>query len=328
MRTLLLSALAGFSCLQGSGAGAADLDYGILRGSTYEPTPVVQTDMVALEAFAGYLNVGAGESVYDVRANNAKLSQLNWNADAAAVGGRIAVRPLDWLTVRARGWAAVDSRGDMTDYDWLAGYFGKSSWTHYSQSPNTRLAKAWQGDLSLAASVYDDGELGLTALAGYRYFTAKWNAVGGSGIYSVNAFRDTPVTFPGNQLGIAYQQTFETPYLGVGASYSSDDWTMTTEVIGSPFAVAHARDHHVLRSLLFTDNLGTAGFVGVGAGLEYRVTPLVSVTGRVEYQKYLLAKGSEKAFDATSGTSTAYAAPSAGGEAETLLLSLGVKARL
>ncbi len=328
MRTATVSLLVGACLVQAAGALAADLDYGVLRGSDYEPVATIETESFTAEAFTGYQNTRAKEYAYNAASRNPRISELTWNSDALVVGGRLSYRATDWLTARARGWVSVDSRGSMTDYDFTGGYYGASSWTHYSQSPNTRISRAWQGDLSLSAAYYDDEGLRLTAIAGYRYFTTKWKALGGSAIYSQYAFRDTFLNFPNDQLGIAYRQTWETPYLGLGVSFTYDDWTATTELVGSPFAMAHARDHHALRSLLFTDNLGTTSMVGFNAGLEYRVTPMFSVVGRAEYQKYYTAKGSEKAFETATGSSTLYPSPSAGGSSESLLVSVGVKAHL
>ena len=303
----------------GGTAQAADL-------FTAEPAALLRGESFTAEAFAGYLSGTAREYVYANTPGREKLSQLNWRTDAFAVGGRVAYRANDWLTARARGWSTVAGSSDMTDYDWLGGYNGMNSWTHRSISPSN-TAKAWQLDGSLAATFYDTGDFAFSAIAGYRYLTTKWNAQGGSYIYSENDFRDASGTFP-NQKVVAYQQWWSTPYLGIGASTSLGDWSFSGELIGSPFVMASSRDHHVLRDLVIRDKYGLSGMVGASASAEYRLSPVMSLTGRVEYQNYLDARGTGRYADGGSGTVMVYPSPLKGADSETLLVSLGIKARM
>jgi plasminogen activator len=310
----------------GGTAHAADLFQSDLF--TAEPAALLRNETVTVEAFGGYLHGLAREYVYNVPGNGSKLSQLDWRTDAFALGGRIAVRPLDWLTVRGRGWSTVAASSDMTDYDWMHGYSGMGSWSHRSISA-TDTVKAWQLDGSVAAGFYDTGDLGFSAIAGYRHFTTKWKDNGGSFVYSSpNGFRDVYGIFPQGQLGIAYQQTWRTPYLGLGVATTSGDWSFSGEIIGSPFVMADDKDHHVLRSLVFREKFGLSSMVGASASAEYRITPMFSLTGRAEYQNYLGAKGSTRIADGEAGTLTYVPRPSSGADAETLLVSVGVKARM
>lgn len=291
---------------------------------------LLRTETISAEVSAGYLTGMSKEYVYDVsRVGSPKLSQLNWDlGNSFAVGGRVAWRPLDWLTFRGRGWATVASDSNMTDYDWLYGYAGMNSWSHKSESPNTDVAKAWQADASVAATYYEADDLALTAIAGYRHYTAKFNATGGSYIYSSNGFRDTSGMLPSDRLGIGYQQWWDTPYLGLGASYSDGSWTVSSEVIGSPFVMARDQDHHALRDLVFKENFSMSSMVGATLGAEYTFAPGLSLAGRLEYQKYFKTTGDTLVVDGLGGGAQRVPSPSSGGEADTLLLSLGVKARI
>lgn len=322
-----LRSILGIAALLATAAPAAAAD---LFGTGYEPAAEpAGAETVVIEPFVGYLRGTSGEYVYDVANGNAKLSQLDWRVDALAVGARVAARPLDWLTVRGRAWGTVASGGSMTDYDWFAGYFGPNSWTHKSESPDTKLGKAWQADASVAVKFYEDDDLALTAIAGYRHYNVKYNARGGSYIYSSGpGFRDLYGSFPAGQLGISYEQLWRTPYIGLGAVYNSADWTVSAEAIGSPFVMGRARDYHALRYTLFKDDFEMSTMLGVNLGAEYRLSPVVSLAGRLEYQNYLEARGGVKLFNGQTGVAQAAPKPTGGGDAETLLLSLGVKARL
>lgn len=319
MRSPILPALVLLAAA--GGAQAADL-------FSAEPAALLRNETLTVEAFAGYFTGTAREYVYSVQGGGRKVSQLNWDTDAAALGGRVAFRPLDWLTVRARGWSTVAGSSDMADYDWLGGYYGMNSWTHRSVS-QTDTVKAWQADISAAAAIYDFGDLGFSAIGGYRHFNAKWKAVGGSYVYSSqNGFRDVQGVFPHGQLGIAYEQIWHTPYLGIGMSTNSGDWSFSGELIGSPFVMGEAKDYHAMRSLTFRDKFGLSSMIGASASAEYRLSPVLSLTGRVEYQNYLGATASTRIADGVAGTIANTPRPLAGADAETLMLSLGVKARM
>ncbi|MGH1587516.1 omptin family outer membrane protease [Methylobacterium phyllosphaerae] len=220
------------------------------------------------------------------------------------------------------------SGGAMEDYDWLKGYNGPKSWSDYSQSPNAKPSTMWQADLSAALTFYKDEDTAFYGIGGYRYFTFKSNARGGSYIYSSpSGFRDWQGMFTGGQLGIAYQQEWQTPYLGIGGKIAFGDWTASGELIGSPVSIGMAKDHHAQRYLVFKDTMSPTGMIGFDAALEYHVTPLISVVGRAEYQNYLEAVGSEKLYSG-GVLAAAFPKPSVGASMETLLLSLGVKAKL
>jgi outer membrane protease len=140
--------------------------------------------------------------------------------------------------------------------------------------------------------------------------------------------RDTIGSFPDGQLGITYRQVWQTPYVGLGATYNGENWTVSAEVIGSPFVISRARDNHVMRDTIFTDDLDMSGMVGLSAGLEYRFSPVFSLAGRIEYQKYFEAKGGTVIRDNTAGTITRVGKPGAGADSDSLLLSVGVKTRI
>ncbi len=319
-RSVALAALAAVFGLPAPSDGlAADL-FGA------DVAPLLRTETFAVEATVGYLRGTSREYVYN--SGGEKVSQLDWRIDKAAVaGGRLTFRPLEWLSVRARGWTNIDAESMMRDYDWLAGYHGFDSWTHRSVHPDTDLTRAMQGDLSVAAWFWEDQGFALSAIAGYRYMTQKWEASGGSYVYSVSGFRDRSGTFP-DQLAISYQQWWQTPYAGFGMSYAVDDLVVTGEIVASYWVKARARDHHALRDLVFDDAFSSSPMVGATVGAEYRLSQSFSAVGRVEYQRYFEAEGRTKITNVANGSVVRVPRPAAGADSETTLFSLGLKARL
>ncbi|WP_230532992.1 omptin family outer membrane protease [Microvirga roseola] len=279
------------------------------------------------EVFGGYFTGTAGEYVYNVPGDRSKVSQLDWQIDGAAIiGVRVIFKPLDWLEVKGAGFTVLDSDNAMDDFDWLAGYDGFDSWTHWSHSKDTQLAKFYQVDASAAAQLFDAGRIRVSGIAGYRFQTFKMNAYGGSYIYSSEmGFRDVEGSFPPGLLGIAYQQWWHTPYLGLGVRYTGDNLTVNAEVIGSPFVMAHDKDHHNLRGLVFEEAFAPDRMLGAALGVEYALTDSIALTGRVEYQKFLEARGSTR-IKTVDGLAAHLPKPSAGADLTTLALTFGLKA--
>lgn len=289
---------------------------------------VLRTETLSVEAFGGYATGNSTENVYDAR-TGARISQLKWDISGAAmVGGRVAIRPLDWLSVRVRGWTSVEADSKMRDYDWLAGFDGAKSFTHISIHPDTVTPQLWQGDASVAVTYWQDENVSLTAIGGYRHYEAKFAARGGSYIYSTFAYGDTTGVFTPGQTGVTYRQTWDAPYLGLGVAYASGSWIFAGEITGSPIVFASANDDHHLRALNFRDKLQTSSMIGLAGSLEYRLTDHLSAVGRFEYQRFSEALGGERVTDLTTGAVTSYPKGSVGADAETALLTLGVKARL
>lgn len=294
-----------------------------------DPQALLRTETLSVEALAGYVTGSSTEYVYTGPRGREKLSQLNWDISSAfAVGGRVAVRPLDWLTLRVRGWATVDADSKMKDYDWLGGYQGFDSWTHLSVHPKTVLPQAWSGDASAAFALWQDSELLVTGIAGFRHYEAKFEARGGSYLYSTYVLRDTAGTIPDGQVAVAYRQSWDAPYAGFGVAYGSEAWGLSGEVYGGPVVRATANDDHPLRPLNIRSKFGTSAMVGVNGALEYRLTDHLSVVGRFEYQHFSEARGSGHYTNTSTGEVYVNPKPGSGASAETAILSIGLKARL
>jgi plasminogen activator len=309
----------GFAMLS-SAALAQSLEPGPMEapsGETFVFTP-----------FVGYLGAVSTENVYDPGNRKNKISQLDWKARAVTLGGRAAVQPFEGLTLRGSLWAAVSSEADMRNRDWFLGYQGPDTWTHQSLHPDTRVPKAWQADVSAAYALMNIGDVGIAGLAGLRHYDVKYRAYGGSFVYSVNAFRDTAGTFDPSRLGISYRQQWDTPYLGLGAYYRGETVSASTEIFGSPVSFGRARDYHALRDTLFTDTFVPTGMIGASLGVDYKLTSALSLSGRLEYAKYVEARGGTRIYDGTTGRFIRVPKPGAGADAETLSVSLGVKGKI
>lgn len=313
------------------GMGFAALSQPALAQNWFDPAPIAepvkQGEVVSITPSIGYLRSSATENVYDP-VSRSKISQLDWNSDAMTVGGRIAVRPLANVTLRGSLWAAVAADGDMKDRDWLFGYRGPESWSHQSLHPDTRVPKAWQGDVSLAYLVGQSGDMSYAAIAGFRHYDVKYRAYGGSYVYSVYGFRDMAGSFNPAKMGIAYRQVWDTPYLGLGAYYRGTTLSLSTEIYGSPVALVRDQDYHALRNTLFVERFTPAAMIGANVAVEYQLTSAFSLVGRADYTRYAEAKGNTRIYDAASGAFYRIPKQSSGADSQSLNLSLGVKGRI
>lgn len=289
--------------------------------------PVQQGEVVSVVPSVGYLRSMSTENVYDP-VSRSKISQLDWQSDAMTIGGRVAVRPLENITLRGSIWAAVAADGEMQDRDWLFGYGGGDFWSHRSTHPDTRVPKAWQGDVGLAYALGQTGDLSFAGLAGFRHYDVKYAAYGGNYVYSVYGFRDMTGSFDPNVMGIAYRQVWDTPYLGLGAYYRGTTLSLSTEVYASPIAFVRDRDYHALRDTLFIERFTPKAMIGANVAVEYRLTSSFSLVGRLDYARYAEAKGNTRIYDAASGDYYRIPKPSSGADAQTLNLSLGVKGKI
>lgn len=285
---------------------------------------------LSAEVYGGYLQGVAKEIVYDVPAagqKGPKISELDWQIDNAAIaGGRVAYAALPWLNIRANAWTKVDSDNAIDDYDWLAGYNGKSSWSDWSHHDDTDLIHAYNTDISTSSRLFATGGTTITGLLGYRYENYKWKVRGGSYTYSTSGtLRDAIGTFPNGELVGSYQQSWHIPYAGLGFAQKFGGWKVSGEAIGTPFAIVHDEDNHYLTTTNYKDNFSRSNMVGVSGGMEYSLTKHISLTGNAEYQNMFEAKGKVKATDTDTGAVAYAPKPTSGASLETYTVRAGLK---
>ncbi len=285
------------------------------------------SDWLQIEAFAGLLSGTSREHVFDA-ATGRSVSRLDWQIkEMGVLGGYLTVAPASWLSLRVGGWLPFASRNRMDDYDWLVPPF--ADWSDWSSHDDVPLHRAYMLDARAAVRVVASGRGSISLLAGYRRLHFNWGSRGGSFIYSENGgFRNAVGTFPAGEDGISYKQWFDTPYLGVSARISHERWTLEGELIGAPWAWARDEDNHHRTTTLFEDRANRMTMIGVSGMIGYRLTDILTLTGRAEYQHYDLGRGVARSTDYSTGEVTVFGGPAAGMEHSSLLLSVGLSARL
>lgn len=291
-------------------------------------------EIVSVSLYGGYMSGQSRELVYDA-ATGQKVSELFWKINkATVVGGTLAVTPWPWLTFKAGGWIPLASRNTMDDYDWTVS--GLSDWTDWSHHEDTQMTQAYNLDLRFgvrvfslpATPLFDQASFHL--IGGYRWFNIRWTASGGDYIYTPNGggFRSDIGSFPNGQPVITYEQWMETPFLGVGASFALERWSLEAEVVGSLSGRAHDRDDHHVRSILFTEDFSGVKMIGTNATLNYGLTERLSVFARFDYQQYFEAQSSSTATNYATGVVTYSPGNAAGMDHYSMIVSFGLKAGL
>jgi plasminogen activator len=251
---------------------------------------------------SGHLSMGlvdgtAKELVYD---NGYKLSQLNWTLDNVfMLGAGVSIKPLSWLRFNGNIWFLPgDGDGTMDDYDWrLEGY----DWTDWSHHTNVSVKEGIMFDINAELTFLRFNETSVFGIVGYKHDHWKWEARGGTFIYSSYYLRDTYFTLPDDELGITYEQTYDLPYIGIGFHANLDPVTLDGRFIGSTLVSADDKDTHHLRNIYFTDDFDSGHMFGIDFACTYNFTPHIAATAAFQYQRYEEITGDASALYMDSG---------------------------
>ena len=244
----------------------------------------------SLSAGAGYLTGKATEIVFLPTVGNHRISELTWKIDnlfMIGVGAHLKLQ--NWLTVNFDGWfKATDGEGSMDDFDFrILG----ADWTDWSTHSDTDVTDGSIIDLNAEISVFRTENFALKVIGGYKRDNFGWEAYGGNFVYSVNGFRDTVGSFPAGQQVIGYEQTYDTPYVGIGIGVSFPRFELASRLIYSDWVQGEAIDNHYLRNLVTTDEIEDGEMVAFDISGKYLINNHLSVMMAYTYQDYDTAQG-------------------------------------
>ena len=259
----------------------------------------------------GYLTGEANEWVYNPQQNRPE-SKLTWTLDPVLmVGGGITFRPVSWLTLNADVWTIVSDSSVMDDWDWIYESSEPSpEWTDWSHHEETSVEDGLIIDLNASIPVYKTPNYTVQGIIGYLHDHWSWDATkGGTYIYSTDAsngkFRDDIGVFPLNGKGITYEQTFDTPYLGIGLGARFNPITINAKVIGSIFVSAEDYDHHSDKGVKYYGDYSGENMIGLTGEVVYDLTESLSLGAVVNYVHYSTMTGDTVVNDyGDEGTST------------------------
>ena len=277
----------------------------------------------ALRGSVGFASIEAKEKVFAASTGDDLLSLLVWQSTAPIASVDAKARFAGNWTLRGHIDAAMGGDSIITDYDWLAGY-DPENWTHRSISPNTNLDWYLNGSLAIGRDLPINDEFSINVNGGFKYTDAKWTAIGGSYIYSVNGFRDTQGTFP-DVPGLDYRLQLPEAFLGIDASVKDGPWTLDTSAKAGMTVMASDTDNHYQRSLKFLDKLDWSQVYSADARLGFAFSDHLSAFLEGSYETLLSGHGDEDAYDTTTGEQVGHYEGSAGAGLQVASVKVGLK---
>ena len=265
-----------------------------------EAAPAASSNLT-VELELGVLRGRAREYAFVPDSDTPILSRLDWDLDNVAMAGlTLAYRPRDWLQLQLKGATNRSNSADLVDYDFNLFFCP-------AVSDTSTLCRSTHHDTQLARAFSFDGQLALRllrfrgseshGLLGYKWRALAWRAYGGSANYSATPFIGA---------GISYRQRWHTPYLGVRWSRAFGAFDVHLEGSGSAWGSSRARDHHHLRSLVFTESIEGVDTFALGAELGYRFRPNIRLSLRYDFERWLLARGDTRVVDLIEGNKQSF----------------------
>ena len=150
------------------------------------------------------------------------------------------------------------------------------------------------------------------------------DASGGTGLYSVNAFRDTPMTFP-DRPGIDYNQKWPILFAGLDTEYRSGAFSLGLDARAGVTFKSVSVDNHYLRNLRFVDTLQPAPVVSVRARAAYAISDSSELFLAGQYDRIYEVRGNTDYYTISGGTYLGGLANVAGGDFQAVTLTGGVK---
>ncbi len=237
-----------------------------------------------------HLTGEARELVYDLSWDGEKGSELIWELkNVYMVGLGFSVQAVKRLTFNIDGWMNVSrGTGEQDNYDW---FIRHADWTHWSHSAQVD-AEGLIFDINADIILMEPGSFTVNGIVGYKIDNWKWNDYGdGPFVYSNNRFRDTTGYHPGNTLGVTYEQTYETPYLGIGVEGDFGALHLETRLIGSCYVRNKAVDHHHLRNDVFYDRFKNGDMIALDIKGAYRIRDHYGLELGYAFQKCYRMRG-------------------------------------
>ncbi len=272
----------------------------------------------------GYIDMKANEYVWS---GDSRVSQLIWESKSPVLSAGMTARFGGGWTLALEGDVAFKGKNYMEDYDWLAPFAvsdGWNDWTHQSQHPDTSLGHYFSGSVALGKDFAVNDQFTVNFNGGFKYTDVKWNARGGSFIYSEGGFRDSVGNFP-DVPGISYQQKHPVAFAGIDVSWVRDRWTFGASARGGVAFNSTAIDHHWMRDLRFDEDYRTAPVLMLAGRVDYAMTERMGVFVSGAYDRIFPVRADTALFGIPNGEPLGAEANSGGGSFRSAKISLGLK---
>lgn len=281
---------------------------------------------IALSGGIGLGYISASEFVYD---GSHKNSELDFRSQAVTIySAKLAAELPKGFNLRFGADIGTGGDGKLTDYDWNPAFStttSKNGWSDRSISNDTSLGHYWNATVELAHDIYatTDG-LHIEGLAGFKYTDVKWNAFGGSYIYSTSALRDTIGGLGDGEKAISYRQKIPVAYIGLNGSQAFGKFTLDGGLNGGVSFGINDKDNHWQADTVYHEDMEAAPVVMADLGAAYEMTPHASLFLSGSFERVFRARGDLRSQDTTTGARTSEQ-DVAGALFQSVLFKFGVK---
>ncbi|NQY20782.1 MAG: omptin family outer membrane protease, partial [Campylobacteraceae bacterium] len=216
-----------------------------------------------------------------------KLSELTWKSDNINLLGLSFFYDNYFKYIFTYKKNIKDEKAFMSDFDWLNNNY---KWTHYSKHPDTKVVNVEHFNLEIKKEIYQYKNLFFNLSIAYKYEEEKYEAYGGSYIYSSsNALRDLAGEFSG--VVITYKTKAYIPYLKSQIEYKSESFINSLSLSLSNLVYFQEYDTHHLRNIQFNSDFYLSKYLAIDLRSEYKFTKTVSFLLSYKYSKFYETKG-------------------------------------
>ena len=280
-----------------------------------------------LSGGVGLMNIEAHEHVY---LGDNKASQLDWDTNGVLLYTAKAGADLgsDWH-VKGKVDLGFGGDGHMVDYDWVPGFAIDQSmdgWSDRSIHPDTRLDYYVSGALEIGRTIFTDERSTVSLGGGFKYTEVRWDAFGGSYIYSSRSLRDDIGELPAGLKGISYKQQIPTFFLGFDGATHFDRLSLSGGVKGGMTTGIDDQDDHWLTGTRVFGTMKAAPVLMLDAAVDYRLTDMTSIYLAGNFENVFRERGDMNSIDTATGNATLYT-NAAGASIRTMSLQMGFRAR-
>ncbi|WP_338721299.1 omptin family outer membrane protease [Devosia sp. XK-2] len=276
-----------------------------------------------LRASLGATYLEGNEFVYW---GNYRASKLIWQTLAPVLRGSVSADLGYGVSIAAEGGVALRGDSHMVDYDWLNGDDTFENWTHRSEHPDTHLAHFWTGSATVGYALADVEDAVIRLHGGFQYTDVKWDAFGGSYVYSDPGFRDDVGNFAEGEPGVSYRQQMPEIFLGVDGEQYYGKLRVGGVMRAGLVIGAVATDDHWMRDLRFTDTIYVQPSVELGLDAGYELGRNVELTLAGRFRHMFEQRGDTSSYNTVSGV-TQYYTNSAAASFTQAEMTAGLRAR-
>ena len=280
-----------------------------------------------LSGSVGLMSIEAREYVY---LGNDKASQLDWDTDGVVVYTAATGAELEgnWH-VKGRVDLGFGGDGHMVDYDWVPGFAidqSMNGWSDRSVHPDTRLDYYFSGTLEFGRDIFADESTNVSLGGGFKYTEVRWEAFGGSYIYSDGGLRNDIGDLPADVNAISYKQEIPTVFVGIDGSTRFDRLTLAGSIKGGLTTGINDQDDHWLTGTRFFGDMKVAPVLMLNVAVDYQLTDTASFYIAGNFENFFRRKGDLNSTETASGTATLYR-NAAGASLRTMSFQMGLRAR-